>query len=324
MESFGLPSSANSGSVQGVDYIGLPSLNPEAGALVTATLRRYDPALAFVAAEDTTGQLLNASLAWSSGRTIVLVQTPDLLPGMPLQGDSPERFLSLLRCAAGVVATSGYVHGLVSRLGLTSVQSYLPVHRADSRPIEGPGRSIVMVNPCAHKGIDLLEALALRRPEYRFRAVSLWGTTPADADRLRRHPNIELVPPVDDLRELWQLARCLVLPSTWHENFPLTLIDALLHGVPAVTSDVGALGEAGLGVTELLPALMPNSEPARRRAVTAKWLIAIDNIMKVDAVWTELSDASRQAALSFIDGLSLDAFMHRALSLTRRAGSSCP
>ena len=44
--------------------------------------------------------------------------------------------------------------------------------------------------------------------------------------------------------ETMSRARFLVLPSVWYENFPVTIPEAFAHGLPIVSSDIGAL--AGL------------------------------------------------------------------------------
>ncbi|HEY2843189.1 MAG TPA: glycosyltransferase family 4 protein [Bryobacteraceae bacterium] len=49
--------------------------------------------------------------------------------------------------------------------------------------------------------------------------------------------------PRDRVMALMQEARVLVFPSTWYENAPLTIIEALACGLPVIASDIGSLPE---------------------------------------------------------------------------------
>jgi len=51
----------------------------------------------------------------------------------------------------------------------------------------------------------------------------------------RRTPN--------EIRELMQGARFLVLPSVWYEGFPMTIVEAFERGLPVVTSQLGSTAE---------------------------------------------------------------------------------
>jgi glycosyltransferase involved in cell wall biosynthesis len=48
-------------------------------------------------------------------------------------------------------------------------------------------------------------------------------------------------------RELWANAKFLIVPSIWHEPFPLVVLEALAHGRPLVVSNFGSLPETTVG-----------------------------------------------------------------------------
>ncbi len=48
---------------------------------------------------------------------------------------------------------------------------------------------------------------------------------------------------VEVVREMMRSAKCVVLPSEWHETFGLTVVEAMSAGTPVIVSDLGALPE---------------------------------------------------------------------------------
>jgi glycosyltransferase involved in cell wall biosynthesis len=62
---------------------------------------------------------------------------------------------------------------------------------------------------------------------------------------LNNHDNIETLGFQDSTRihQLMQEAAFLVIPSEWYEGFPMVLVEAFSHGLPAIASKLGSLAE---------------------------------------------------------------------------------
>ncbi len=110
-----------------------------------------------------------------------------------------------------------------------------------------------MVNPCAVKGISIFLALARRFPEYSFGALPGWGTTAADRQALQALPNVTLLANVRNIEQVFSKTRVLLMPSLWYEGFGLSVMEAMLRGIPVIASDSGGLTEAKLGTRFVLP-----------------------------------------------------------------------
>lgn len=74
--------------------------------------------------------------------------------------------------------------------------------------------------------------------------------------------------PVEEVRSRMLAARALLLPSTWYEGQPVTLVEALACGLPLRVSDLGGAGEtvAALGPETLVA---PGDVAAWARALSA-------------------------------------------------------
>jgi glycosyltransferase involved in cell wall biosynthesis len=53
--------------------------------------------------------------------------------------------------------------------------------------------------------------------------------------------NVRFVGYQSDVGDYLRRASLLVIPSTWYENFPMTLVEAASYGTPILASDIGAL-----------------------------------------------------------------------------------
>jgi glycosyltransferase involved in cell wall biosynthesis len=110
-----------------------------------------------------------------------------------------------------------------------------------------PGDAVLLVNPSLRKGVELFFRMAEARPDIPFLAVESW--TVHDAwrtvlmNRARALNNVELWPPVEDMREAYARARLILMPSIHEETFGRVVAEAQISGIPALVSDRGALPE---------------------------------------------------------------------------------
>lgn len=91
------------------------------------------------------------------------------------------------------------------------------------------------------KGVlQLLEA-ARQMPRTDFR---LYGDGPLRTEMISLAPSNVSLHPWTDSRQLdtvYRQARCVVLPSTWHDPCPMVALEAFSYGLPVVASRVGGL-----------------------------------------------------------------------------------
>ncbi len=191
-----------------------------------------------------------------------------------LQADPPDIVISsqegssdLLDLIPDHITTIGWLHS-VSRVGLEVLNAQPRVALATSRfvadrcrprpgtrvvtfypPFTEPSASltdraavpngVLMINPVPDKGSELVYKLAAVMPERPFTLVQGWWPT-VERPSL---PNLTCLPPQWSIDRIYQEARLLLVPSIIEEAFGRVVIEAGLHGVPAVVSDRGDLPE---------------------------------------------------------------------------------
>ncbi len=310
--------------IEGVAYLGVSPLE-ESLHILAAALSDFGPDVLLVAGEDTNGCLHRLALNHDASRTVVFAQTPDLLPLQPAGDALSAQRRELLEAAAGLVVTSRYAERIAASAGLTHARCvFPPVFDVPAHPVNaGTGGPVLLGNPSTIKGIDTLISLAEARQTRAFVGVPLWATTADDIARMKAFRNITVRDPDEDFSRVLRNVGVLIVPSIWNENFPLTLTSALAHGVPAVTSDVGGLPEAGLGIARIAPAIRPDDPPRRREDALRIWLAHLDEL--ADRVrWQDESDRSRAAAAAFARLATAERFLAglcSALDLASRTTS---
>jgi len=295
-----------------VDAINLPSSDARREYL-TRRLRAFQPDCVLVA-DDKRRFMMEAATTAATGSIIALIQTIIQLPFGPVSIDENERQTQLLRDARAIIVVSKYLQNYVREHG--GMESHLL-----RSPVYGPGPFpnlarhdtgfITMINPCQLKGVAIFLALARAFPQFLFAAVPTWGADEQLLSELRSLPNIRLLNPVDDIEQIFNQTRILLVPSLWPETFGNVVPEAMLRGIPVLASDIGGLSEAKLGVEYLLPV-----NPAQRHdhgyefpmQDINSWAQSLQELLGDREVYESCSRRSRDAALKFVADVSVAPF----------------
>ena len=313
-------------------------------ACLQAHIRHFEPDWTLVSCEDWTQRLLDTALQAAPERVIYLVHTLLYLPfGPQAFFPSPQRS-QLLQRAAGIVAVSHFVQNYLHTWGgLVSHVFHWPAYGPGPYPLLGhfDNRFVTFVNPSAGKGLAIFLALAEVFPEIQFAAVSGWGTTAADRTALEKLPNVHLLEPREPFDAILAQTRLLLFPSLWQEAFGLTVVEAMLRGIPVLASNVGGVLEGKLGTDFVLPVqpiagyteqfddkLLPVPIiPAQRPADLDQWHAALRALTTDRAFYDEHATAARTAAQQFVTTLSFapfEALLSRLDSQRQKLPSSVP
>jgi glycosyltransferase involved in cell wall biosynthesis len=300
---------------------------------LTEEIRAYRPDWVLVSSEDVTQRLLRAAERGAPGRVVYLAHTPQFFPFGPESWNPDAEATRIVERAAGVVAIGQHMAAYIGKhSGAKAAVVHPPIyHQAiyGDAAVGAGGSLVLMINPCIVKGIEIFAEVAARLPELPFGALTGWGTTASDRALLARHKNIELIGSVRDIDEVLGRARMLLMPSIWYEGFGLIVMEAMLRGLPVVSSDSGGLMEAKAGTGYVIPVRpieryepvfdenhMPR--PVRGAQDAEPWVAAVNRLASDDAAHHEEAERSRAAAQWFVGGLRVDALEEYLLSLKPR------
>jgi glycosyltransferase involved in cell wall biosynthesis len=301
--------------------------------VVGDTIRAFQPDWVLVSSEDLGHVLLHEADHAASGRLIYIAHTPQWFPFGPESWNPEPQAAAILRRARAVITIGAHMAGYVERhLRRPATLIHPPIYGA------GPWRRlarfgagfVLMINPCAAKGLCVFLALADAFPAARFAALKGWGTTSADRAALARRPNVRLLEPVRDIEEVLENATVLLMPSLWYEGFGLIAMEAMLRGLPVIASDSGGLEEAKRGTGFVIPVRpittwrrefdethMPVAEiPAQD---LEPWVDALRRLLGDRVTYEQESARSRAAAEVFVSRLDAGDFERLLLRLTPAA-----
>ncbi len=287
---------------------------------------QFQPDWVLVSSEDLGHGLLREAHHSADGRVVYLAHTPQFFPFGRASWNPDRAAAELVSRAAGIVAIGRHMADYIEReLGRSPVVIHPPIYGA--APFARYGHFerglIVMINPCAVKGVSLFLALAERLPARPFGVVPGWGTTSEDRRALARLANVRFLPNARNIDEVLAQTRLLVMPSLWYEGFGLIVMESMLRGIPVVASDAGGLKEAKRGTGYIIPVhtieryqpvfdehAMP--KPVVVENDPAPWVGAVEELLGDQAAYERESAASREAAARFtatLDAGELERFL---------------
>ncbi len=296
--------------------------HPNIRGYFAGEIEQFKPAVILTSTDDPAQLLLEAALRAGEPKVVFLARATLAVPFGPDCAFPSAAKTEMLRHVDGVVGVSQYVADYVRKWGgLDAI--HVPISLLEPGPYPLLGRFenefVTLVNPCAVKGISIFLALAERMPEVRFAAVPTWGTNREDLAALRKHANVQVLSPSDNIDEILSRTRVLLAPSLWAEARSRIIPEAMLRGVPVLASNIGGIPEAMLGADYLLP-VRPiekyRSDVDEQMVPVAEvpvqdigpWQEALRRLVTDRAHYEELSAISREKALHYAATLSVEPF----------------
>ncbi|MCX6624665.1 MAG: glycosyltransferase family 4 protein, partial [Acidobacteria bacterium] len=207
-------------------------------------VEQFRPDWLLVSSEDVNQLLLRAAHEMSPDRIVYLAHTPQFFPFGPQSWSPSASATRIVRQAVAIVVIGEQMAAYVRQHAGREAVVIRP-NLYGQPPFPRFGRFgtgyVLMINPCAVKGISLFAGLAGHFPQLPFAALKGWGTTADDLQLLARYPNITVLDTVRDIDEVLARASVLLMPSLWYEGFGLIAMEALLRGLPVISSDSGGL-----------------------------------------------------------------------------------
>jgi glycosyltransferase involved in cell wall biosynthesis len=291
-------------------------------AWVAARMQEAHPEIVLTSTDDPAHLMFGAALGLDKARVIYLVRAMIALPFGPASPLPSPVQSEVLRRADGSVAVSEYVARYARQWGgLDTI--HVPISLPDRSEFPALGRwenrFVTMVNPCAGKGLAVFLALARHFSGTAFAAVPTWGTTGADLASLRALPNIAILPPADNIDDIFRQTRVALVPSLWAEARSRIVLEAMARGIPVLASNVGGMAEAMLGMDYVLPV---NPVVRYRPAVDElmvpvtdipeqdprPWVEALGRLLAGRAHYADLSERSRATALAYARSVTVEPF----------------
>ena len=280
-------------------------------------IREFQPDWVLVSSEDVGHGLLREAQQSARGRVVYLAHTPQFFPFGPASWNAEPHGAELVAQSAGIVAIGHHMAEYIERaLGRKAVVIHPPIYGA------GPFANlasfdqglITMINPCAVKGISIFLAVARCLPDREFGVVPGWGTTRGDRRALEALANVRILPNARNIEEVLARTRVLLMPSLWYEGFGLIVMEAMLRGIPVVSSDAGGLAEAKHGTGYVIPVkTIERYEPVFDEHAmplpvvqphdAAPWISSLRELLGDRAAYERESRRSKDAAERFVSGL---------------------
>jgi glycosyltransferase involved in cell wall biosynthesis len=290
--------------------------------LLAERIRTFDPDWVLVSSEDLGQILLREAVERTPGRAVYLAHTPQMFPFGPASLNPNAAGVEAVKHCAAVIAIGGMTARYIEEHGgVKPVVIHPPMYGEGPFPDYGAhwsdedsGGAVMLINPCAVKGLPIFLGLARQFPETRFAALPGWGTTPEVREQLAEYPNIEIWKKVRHIDEALARTRVLLAPSLWPEGFGLVVTEAMLRGIPVMASNQGGLVEAKLR-TKYVLAVRPIVEylasfdenrmplPVVPEQDLNPWADALRELLTDREVYRDAARHARRASHEFVEAL---------------------
>ncbi len=285
-----------------------------------ASIQNLRPDWILMSAEDPSQTLLRAAHEVAPDRIIYLAHTPSMLPFGPESHYPGAKRTELIQQSAAIVTISKFVGEYIEKWGEVETLYNHPPHFGQ---VEHPNLGstedghILMINPSEVKGISVLVELARVKSNWSFAVIPSWGTTPSQMKELESLPNMHFIQPTSDLNSIFKQTRALLMPSLWQEGFGMACVDAMLRGIPVISSNQGGLPEAKLGTDFIIPVegieqyTDELDENSFAKAVLppqdlTPWLNALETLFENDETYQKHSDQAQKVSREFVKNLTID------------------
>ena len=140
--------------------------------------------------------------------------------------------------AGQVTACSKFASNIVQSIYGVPCTPIYPFIDSQDHLVPVTGDRITMIQGTEPKGLDIFLSIVDKLPMYNYLIVG----------QLRENttlpPNVTYLPPTEDMKQVWQETKILLVPSLVQETFGRVAVEAELNGIPVVASNRGGLPEA--------------------------------------------------------------------------------
>ncbi|WP_271730047.1 amino acid adenylation domain-containing protein [Aquimarina algiphila] len=306
-------------------------INPEKLVhILKKRIEEFKPDWIFVSTEDPSQSLLKTALETSPNNIIYLCHTHYMLPFGRLSLYPGENRARLIKRVKAIITISDYMKEYVSEYtDVKTFVNHVPHYKNIERVGSIDNEYVLMINPCAVKGIEILLGLAHTLPQVNFAVVPGWGTTPSDIQKMRNCSNITFLKSTSDLNTLYSKVSILLMPSIWEEGFGISAVDALARGVPVVSSNLGGLREAKLNtnyqinvnpISYFKDELDENNFPIPviSKQDIGPWKIAVEELLNDPEFYGKESNLSYNKANEFISSINVKPLIDYLYSLSEK------
>jgi glycosyltransferase involved in cell wall biosynthesis len=285
-------------------------------------IQNFSPDCLLIALEEPEQILLETALRTCRAPVVGIAQTPSLLPFGSDSFFPSSAKTELIKRATAVIASSNFLSKYIRKWsGIEAKMIHMPVYGSSPFPHLRNYKSefITMINPCHIKGIDIFLQIAIKMPELQFAAIPTWGTSEEDKKALSDLSNVSILEPCSNIDLFLSRSRSILMPSIWIENFPLTIIESMVRGIPVIASNIGGIPEAKMGTDFLMPvnpiegftfSQKPDGgrefNPIIPKQDVDPWINSIKVLLEDSDSYYIHSENMRQAALKFVQSLDIN------------------